>query len=153
MSPLCRHPWAMWASPSITRLRPIRCPHRWSRWPRVSTLQGGTPSCGPELWTALRPIRRSCSFGRPPPLRLFDPGRDAGRLAFSRIGDAGRRGLFRVPFSEVTGRPVFHFELPVDPRGAGLADYTASLVIKDRIKARQETIGEADALRVRLRGL
>ena len=86
-------------------------------------------------------------------LRLFDPGRDAGRLAFSRIGDAGRRGLYRLPFSEVTGRPVFHFELPVDARGAGLADYTASLVVKDRIKARQETIGGAAELRVRLRGL
>jgi hypothetical protein len=87
------------------------------------------------------------------PLLLFDPGRDAGRLAFSRIGDAGRRGLYRLPFSEVTGRPVFHFELPIDSRGAGLADYTASLVIKDRIKARRETIGGAAELRVRLRGL
>ena len=87
------------------------------------------------------------------PLRLFDPGRDAAQLAFTRIGDAGRRGLFRVTLSEVTGQPVFHFELPVDARGGSPPDYTASLVIADRIKARQESIGGAAALRVRLRGL
>src|SRR5207253_2074744 len=85
------------------------------------------------------------------PVRLFDPGRDAANLAFTRIGDAGRRGLFRVTVSEVTGQPVFHFDLPVDARGWSPPDYTASLVIADRIKARQETMGGAAALRVRLR--
>jgi hypothetical protein len=44
-------------------------------------------------------------------------------------------------------------ELPVDTSGAGPADYTASLVIADRVRARQETITGADSLRVRLRGL
>ncbi len=87
------------------------------------------------------------------PLRLFDPGADAARLAFTRIGDAGRRGLFRLAWSGVTGQPVFHFELPVNANGAGPADYTASLVIKDRIAGRQETIGGADQLRARLRGI
>jgi hypothetical protein len=87
------------------------------------------------------------------PLRLFDPGWDAARLAFSRIGDAGRRGLFRVALSGVTGEPVFHFELPVNASGVGLGDYTASLVIRDRIRARHETIVGADELHVRLRGL
>lgn len=91
--------------------------------------------------------------GSQTPLRLFTPGADAARLAFSRIGDAGRRGLFRVAFSGVTGQPVFHFELPVNPSGTGPADYTASLVIMDRIRDRKETIGGADALHVRLRGL
>src|SRR5256886_8475778 len=87
------------------------------------------------------------------PLRLFDPGVDAARLAFTRIGDAGRRGLFRVAWSGVTGQPVFHFELPVNASGAGPADYTASLVIRDKIVARGESISGADRLRVRLRGL
>ncbi|MDP3772947.1 MAG: hypothetical protein Q8Q85_01640, partial [Gemmatimonadales bacterium] len=87
------------------------------------------------------------------PLRLFTPGADAARLAFSRIGDAGRRGLFRLALSGVTGQPVFHFELPVNASGWSPADYTASLVIRDRIGARQETVGGADALHVRLRGL
>jgi hypothetical protein len=87
------------------------------------------------------------------PLTLFDPGADAENLAFSRIGDAGRRGLFGLAFSAVTARPIFHFELPVRRNGEALADYTASLVIKDRIAARQETVAGAGAVRVRLRGL
>jgi len=87
------------------------------------------------------------------PLVLFEPGADAARLAFSRIGDAGRRGLFRVDFSGVTGRPVFHFELPANASGPEGNDYTASLVIRNRLRARQETIGGADALHMRLRGL
>jgi len=48
---------------------------------------------------------------------------------------------------------VFHFELPVNASGAGPADYTASLVIRDKIVARGESISGADRLRVRLRGL
>jgi len=86
-------------------------------------------------------------------LRLFTPGVDAGRLAFTRIGDAGRRGLFRVSISAATGQPVFHFALLVDSTGWRPSDYTASLVIKDQIRARQETITTADQLVVRLRGL
>ena len=87
------------------------------------------------------------------PLRLFDPGIDAARLAFTRIGDAGRRGLFRLAWSGVTGQPVFHLELPVTASGWSPPDYTASLVIKDRIAARGETIAGARELGVRLRGL
>ncbi|HMA41837.1 MAG TPA: hypothetical protein VKP10_17335, partial [Gemmatimonadales bacterium] len=87
------------------------------------------------------------------PLVLFEPGRDAGNLAFSRIGDAGRRGLFRLGMSEATGRVVFHLELPVRPSGAALDDYTASLVVQDRIAARRESIDSAREVQVRLRGL
>ena len=87
------------------------------------------------------------------PLRLFTPEADAARMAFTRIGDTGRRGLFRLALSEVTGQPVFHFELPVSASGAGPPDYAASLVIRDKIAARQETIEGADELRLRLRGL
>ena len=87
------------------------------------------------------------------PLRLFNPAADAAQLAFTRLGDAGRRGLFHLAFSDVTGQPVFHFELPMNASGAVPPDYTASLVIKDRIRARQETITRADEIRVRLRGL
>ena len=86
-------------------------------------------------------------------LRLFDPRTDAARLTFTRIGDAGRRGLFRVAMSQETGQPVFHLELPLDSSGWSPPDYTASLVIKSRVLARQETINGARELRVRLRGL
>ncbi len=87
------------------------------------------------------------------PLRLFDAGTDLGRLAFTRIGDAGRSGLFRVGLSDVTGRPIIHFPLPVDLKGWSPADYTASLVVADRIRARREAITEATGIRLRLRGL
>ncbi len=87
------------------------------------------------------------------PLLLFSPRSDAARLTFTRIGDAGRRGLFRMGMSPVTGQPVFHLELPVDRSGWSPADYTASLVIKERIDARRETIGSANAVQLRLRGL
>jgi hypothetical protein len=91
--------------------------------------------------------------GAETPLRIFTPRADAPRLTFTRIGDAGRRGLFRVAMSPVTGEPIFHLELPVDASGWSPADYTASLVIEDRIRARHETIAGATGLRLRLRGL
>ena len=91
--------------------------------------------------------------GEQTPLLLFDAGSDATRLAFTRIGDAGRRGLYRMGWSAVTGRPVFHFELPMSASGWSPSDYTASLVISGRIHARQETIAAADQLRLRLRGV
>jgi hypothetical protein len=86
-------------------------------------------------------------------LRLFDPASDASRLAFTRIGDAGRRGLFRIEIAEPTGRPVFHLSLPVDSNGWSPDDYTASLAVGDRITARGGTIAAAHAVRLRLRGL
>ena len=87
------------------------------------------------------------------PLRLFDPESDAPLLAFTRIGDAGRRGLFHLAFSPITARSVFHFERPVSSAGASPADYTASLVIAPRIVARGDAIRRADSLHVTLRGI
>ena len=84
---------------------------------------------------------------------MFDPATDVERLTFTRIGDAGRRGLFQVGMSGATGRPVFHVALPVDSSGLSPPDYTASLVIADRVRARQETIAGAESVRLRLRGL
>jgi hypothetical protein len=87
------------------------------------------------------------------PLVLFEPASDANMLAFSRVGDAGRRGLFRVGYSPATGLPSFHLELPSHSNGEPLADYTASLVLLDRVVPRRETIHTASALRVRARGI
>jgi hypothetical protein len=87
------------------------------------------------------------------PLRLLAPADDAARLAFTRIGDAGRQGIFRVVSSAVTGEPALHLELPVVRSEDAIDDYTASLVVEDRIASRGETIGAATGLRIRLRGL
>ena len=87
------------------------------------------------------------------PLRLLDPARDAARLAFTRLGDAGRQGIFRVVPSSATGELALRLTLPVDARGESPADYTASLVIDDRIGARGRAMEGASALRVVARGV
>ena len=119
----------------------------------VTTFPGGTPG-QPTDWNYNdRGSWRFEVVSSTTALRLFDPGSDALRLAFTRIGDAGRRGLFRVAMSQATGQPIFHFELPVDSSGWSPPDYTASLVLKDRITARRETVSNAKQLRLRVRGL
>ncbi|HSU13816.1 hypothetical protein [Longimicrobium sp.] len=86
------------------------------------------------------------------PLRLFTAGVDAPRLAFSRIGDAIRQGLFRIVPSAATGEPALHLELPV-VGGFSPEDYTASLVIAERVEARAADVSRASGVRVRLRGV
>ena len=87
------------------------------------------------------------------PLRLLRPAEDAPLLAFSRIGDGYRQGIFRIATSSATGEPAFHLELPVNVDGINPEDYTASLLVKDRIATRQETVSRATGVRVRLRGI
>jgi hypothetical protein len=119
----------------------------------TTTFPGGVPRA-PTAWNYSSRTSWTLDVVDPrSPLRLFDASIDAERLAFTRIGDAGRRGLFRIGLSPTTGRPVFRFALPVDSNGWSPPDYTASLVIADRIRARQETIAGAAAVRLRLRGL
>ena len=95
--------------------------------------------------------------GRAPrsPLRLFDPGAGRARLAFTRIGDAGRRGLFRLGLSERhRASRSFHLALPVDSSGWSPPDYTASLVIAGPDRERGGRRSPARArVRLRLRGL
>ncbi len=117
------------------------------------TYPGGLPQ-RPGAWNAYGREAWSVDAVSPEsPLRLFDPRSDADRLAFTRIGDAGRRGLFRVGISESTGEPVFHFALPVDSTGWSPPDYAASLVVASRVQARKTTLAGATAIRLRLRGL
>lgn len=99
---------------------------------------------GQTFWT-------TSVVGATTPLRLFAPGEDARRLAFTRIGDAGRTGIFRIVPSRATGQPAFRFALPVRENRVA-DDYTASLVVAERIAARREHAERASAVRVRLRG-
>ena len=86
------------------------------------------------------------------PLPLFEPERDVQRLTFTRIGDAGRRGLYRIVPSLRSGAAAFHLERPVlgsdNPE-----DYTASLIIRDRVGSRRANLASAKSLTVRARGL
>lgn len=87
------------------------------------------------------------------PLGLVVPDRDAGSLTFTRIGDAGRRGLFSLGYSAATGRQVLHLELPPGEDRRPLVDYTASLVVRDRVAARGPTLGKDARVRIVARGL
>ena len=72
-------------------------------------------------------------------LRLFDPEPDIELLSVTRIGDAGRQGLFRWGLPEPTGGPRFTWRCRWTPPAKGLPDYTVSLVIASRIEARRES--------------
>ena len=100
---------------------------------------------GDELWP-LAVVSPSTA------LRLFEPLADAPRLAFTRIGDAGRRGIFRTVTARESGAAALHLELPVF-NGNGLPDYTASLVIKHCLMGRRADLAHARALRLHLRGI
>ena len=127
----------------------------------VSVFRQGVPTTFPESLPRLpwswdyygRASWKLSVVGARTPLVLLAPALDAASLSFTRIGDAGRRGLFRLGISETSGLPLFHLELPVDQSGASPPDYTASLVIKQRIAARGEAIASAQELRLRARGL
>jgi len=83
---------------------------------------------------------------------LFDPARDVERLAFTRIGDNVRRGIFRLTTSAESGQPAFRFELPV-LGGQRPEDYTVSLVVKNAFDARRDDVARAGSVALRLRGL
>ncbi|NUQ21019.1 MAG: hypothetical protein HOQ09_08670, partial [Gemmatimonadaceae bacterium] len=72
-------------------------------------------------------------------LRLFTAREDVRSLAFSRIGDGYREGVYRVVTSAADGEPVLQLGLP-RVGGQSPADYTTSLVVADRIAARGATI-------------
>ena len=87
------------------------------------------------------------------PLRLLIPADDASRLVFTRIGDAIRQGIFRVVPSSASGEAALHLELPVNVGGFNPEDYTASLVVGERIASRSANVAAANALGVKLRGI
>jgi hypothetical protein len=87
------------------------------------------------------------------PLRLLWPEQDVSRLAFTRIGDAVRQGIFTVIPSPVSGEAAIRLTLPVNVGGLTPDDYTASLVIKDRILSRGDAITRATGLRLAMRGV
>jgi hypothetical protein len=100
---------------------------------------------GREFW-------RASAVPPDAPLRLLAPAADAGRMAFTRVGDAGRQGLFRLVPASGSGEPALRVELPAAV-ARGIADYTASLPVGDRVAARGEAAGLARRLTVRARGL
>jgi hypothetical protein len=102
------------------------------------------PAEGDKFWTAHLAAPTS-------PLPLFDAAQDMRRLAYTRIGDAIRRGIFKS-MPATTNDPAalrLFFPLSYDRT---LDDYTASVSVKDRIADRGPRVGAAKALRVKARG-
>lgn len=85
-------------------------------------------------------------------LALFDAAHDVDRLAYTRIGDNIRYGIFKkIPAG--TNDPAalrLFFPLSYDRT---LDDYTTSLAIRNRIADRGARIGMAKALCVKARGM
>ena len=86
------------------------------------------------------------------PLQLLRPADDVRRMAFTRIGDAGRQGIFRIINSARNGAPALHFELPVMNNWSP-DDYTVSIDVGDRIAARGTDLSAAKDVLIRLRGI
>jgi hypothetical protein len=85
------------------------------------------------------------------PLLLFNPEQDLNKMAFTRIGDAIRFGIFEMKPSDVNGRAVFRLYFPISFNRT-LDDYTMSLTVKERIDSRKEEIKAAKSLRINARG-
>lgn len=86
------------------------------------------------------------------PLRLLQPSEDAARLAFTRIGDGIRFGIYKLIPASNTGEPAFHLELPLS-YDRTLDDYTLSVSVKDKIESRKADIANAQTLLLNVKGI
>jgi hypothetical protein len=84
------------------------------------------------------------------PLRLFLPQEDVNDLAFTRIGDNIRWGIYKLLPSDQDENLVIRLFFP-QSMDKTLDDYTMSLVVKDRIKARGENMKKAASILVKAR--
>ncbi len=85
------------------------------------------------------------------PLPLLNPEKDIDKLAFTRIGDSIRHGIYEMVPSDVNGQAVYRLYLPLS-LDRTLDDYTLSVTVKDRINARKESVLSAKALKINARG-
>jgi hypothetical protein len=86
------------------------------------------------------------------PLPLFSADTDFRRLAFTRIGDSGRQGMFKNLPASGDDPAALRLFFPLSSDRV-LDDYTASFSIKDKIVNRRPDISTAKALRVKARGV
>lgn len=86
------------------------------------------------------------------PLRLLDAGEDAGKLAFTRIGDGIRFGIYKLIPASHTGEAAFHLELPLS-YDRTLDDYTLSVSVKEKVLSRKSDIAQAKSLLLNVKGM
>jgi len=86
------------------------------------------------------------------PLRLINPIEDASNLAFTRIGDGIRYGIYNLIPSSKTGESTFHLEMPLS-YDRNLEDYTISIPLKEKIASRKEDVASSTKLILEARGV
>ncbi|MCB9282736.1 MAG: hypothetical protein H6563_01570 [Lewinellaceae bacterium] len=86
------------------------------------------------------------------PLRLLDPLADIDKLAFTRIGDGIRWGIFRMLPASNTGEAAYRLGLPLS-YDRSLDDYTISIPVLDKIYPRKQELSEAKVLVLEVRGI
>lgn len=102
------------------------------------------PAEGDKFWTAFLTAPTA-------PLSLFDAAQDMERLAYTRIGDNVRRGIFQRRSATTNDPAALRLFFPLSYDRA-LDDYTASLPVKNKIADCGPRVGTATALRVKARG-
>ncbi len=80
------------------------------------------------------------------PLSLLIPDEDVSKLAFTRIGDGIRHGIYDLDFSETDGQTTFKLFYP-ESFDKDIGDYSMSLIIKDRIDNRGTDISSAKRIK------
>ncbi|HEX6846370.1 MAG TPA: hypothetical protein VF144_05305 [Chitinophagaceae bacterium] len=86
------------------------------------------------------------------PLRLLNAAEDADKLAFTRIGDGIRFGIYKLIPASHTGEAAFHLELPLS-YDQTLDDYTLSVPVKERVLSRKTDISQAKSLLLNVKGM
>ncbi len=84
------------------------------------------------------------------PLTLFEAGRDADGLTYTRINDGQRRGVSQKVPATTNAPAMLRIFFPIS-RDPELAEYTASFSIKNRIANRGASVRRAAALRLKAR--
>jgi hypothetical protein len=85
------------------------------------------------------------------PVRLLNPEEDADKLAFTRIGDGIRFGMYKMIPASNTGEAAFHLELPLN-YDRTLDDYTLAASIKEKVNCRNTDIAKAQSLLLNVKG-
>jgi hypothetical protein len=106
----------------------------------------------PQDWDFYLPDQWQFSvLGKKLPLCLLNPEKDIEYLSFTRIGDGWRQGVYDVMPEADEGKTAIRLFLPftIDK---SLDDYTMSVPVKEKIKARSASIGQAKGIVLRMRG-
>lgn len=83
-------------------------------------------------------------------VNILNPETDYPFLAFTRIGDGGRDGVFDLMGGADNGKTTIRLYLPLQS-DSNLKDYTMSLNILDKIKARGKSISDLKGITIRVK--